>query len=236
MAGLTAAAVPKLKLKWAFGFPDDISAYAQPTVAVGRVFVGSAGGTVYALDAQTGCIRWSYGGLAGVRTAITLASFGGRLVAFFGDLQANLYALDAADGKLLWKRKLDPHPAARITGAPQLSSGRLYVPVASREEWFAANPFYECCTFRGSVAAVDAATGEVIWQTFTIAEAAQVTGKNKFNKPTWGPAGAGVWSAPVIDQGTGLLYAVTGDNYSRPTTAHSDSLLEIGRASCRERV
>src|SRR5665213_4109411 len=59
-AGLTAAQVPTLKLRWAFAFPDAISAYAQPTVASGRVFVGSQTATVSSLDAKTGCTYWTF--------------------------------------------------------------------------------------------------------------------------------------------------------------------------------
>src|SRR3954466_13245989 len=74
-AGLTAAQVPKLSLKWAFGFPDATSAWSQPTIAAGRLFVGSQNGTVYALDAKSGCIRWTFTAKSGVRTAL---SFGAR--------------------------------------------------------------------------------------------------------------------------------------------------------------
>src|SRR5262249_35114096 len=59
-AGLSAASVARLKLKWAFGFPGGTSAYGQPTVVAGRVFVGSDIGYIYSLDAATGCVYWSY--------------------------------------------------------------------------------------------------------------------------------------------------------------------------------
>src|SRR5258708_28577324 len=72
-AGLTAEQVPKLKLKWAFGFPGDFVAFSQPSVVSGRLYVGSSGGTVYSLDASTGCTHWAFDAGAGVRTAITIA-------------------------------------------------------------------------------------------------------------------------------------------------------------------
>ena len=59
MAQLAAEDVPRLKLKWAFGFPGANFAFAQPTVMGGRVFVGSEGGKVYSLDANTGCTYWA---------------------------------------------------------------------------------------------------------------------------------------------------------------------------------
>src|SRR5688572_16948114 len=166
MAGLSASDLPRLKLKWALGFPDASVAWAPPTVAGGRLYVGSQNGTVYALDAKTGCIHWTYSATGGVRTAIAVD---GTFV-YFGDTAANAYALHADTGRVAWSRRVDEHPLARITGSPTLHAGRLYVPVSSYEESQGADPRYECCTFRGSVSALDAATGRVIWKTSLITD------------------------------------------------------------------
>ena len=130
-AGLRAEDVPRLSLKWAFGFPDATSAWSQPTVAGGRVFVGSQNGTVYALDAASGCIIWTFTARGGVRTALVFGSRpdGGGHAVYFGDTGANVYALDAGSGALIWTRQVDQHPLARVTGSPVLDGGRLYVPV-----------------------------------------------------------------------------------------------------------
>ena len=72
MAGLAAADVPRLKLKWAFGFPGATFAFAQPTVIGGRVFIGSQAGKVYSLDASTGCAYWEFDAGALVRAALRL--------------------------------------------------------------------------------------------------------------------------------------------------------------------
>ena len=148
-AQLAPADVPRLKLKWSFGFPSDVRAYAQPTVFGGWMFVGSAGGKVYALDAKTGCQRWMFDAVFGVRTAITIGEDARGTTAYFGDQRGYAYALDADTGKLLWKRRVEEHQAAMITGAPALADGVLYVPVSSLEEALAADPRYSCCTFRG---------------------------------------------------------------------------------------
>src|SRR5207245_11635758 len=100
-----------------------------------------------------------------------------------------------ATGKLLWKTNLDKHRGARITGSRRLYEGRLYVPVASLEEASAGVPDYECCTFRGSVVALDAANGRQIWKTYMITEHPRRVGKNKQGVDQWGTSGAGVWSA-----------------------------------------
>lgn len=228
-AGLTAQSVQKLTLKWAFGFPDATSAWSQPTVAGGRLFVGSQNGTVYALDAKSGCIVWTFAARSGVRNApIFGAKVGGAGYAvYFGDTGANLYALDAATGAQLWTIKIDGHPFARVTGSPTLDGGRLFVPVSSLEETAASQPGYECCTFRGSVAAVDASTGSVLWKTYTVPEAKPV-GKNAAGTTVLAPAGVGVWSSPTIDRKRDLVYVATGNTYSGTTSQPtSDALLAL---------
>ena len=226
-AGLTAEEVPQLVLKWAFGFPDASSAWAQPAVAGGRVFVGSQNGTVYSLDAKTGCIYWTFSVQGGARSGIVIGPReGGRgVTAYFGDTSANVYAVDAATGERLWARKVDEHPLARITGTPALYQGRLYVGVASYEESQASSPDYECCTFRGSLSALDANTGRVLWKSYSIGSEPKPNSKSASGKTLWGPAGAGIWSSPTIDAKRGVVYAATGNSYSGPEHPNSDAVL-----------
>ena len=235
-AGLTAADVPKLKIKWAFGYPGDIRAYAPPTVAGGRLFVGSAGGMVYSLDAKTGCVHWHHDAGAEVRTATTIASIesGGRTreAVFFGDQRAFAHAVDAATGEEIWRTKVDDYPIARLTSSPIYHDGRLYVGVASGEEAAGAAPGYECCRFRGSLVALDAATGAIVWKAYTV-DAPKQTTKNSVGTQLWGPSGAPIWSSPAIDAERNLVYATTGNNYSKPATPLSDAFvafdLDTGR-------
>lgn len=230
-AGFTAADVPRLKVKWAFGFPGDLIAYAHPTVAGGRVFVGSQGGKVYSLSASTGCVHWFFETGAAVRAAISIgridATSGSAYAAFVGDQAANVYAIDVETGKLLWKIKADNYPVARITGSPVFYGGRLYVGVASGEELAAGgSPAYQCCRFRGSLVALDAATGKQIWKTYTVPEP-KPTKKNKAGTQLWGPSGAPIWSSPAIDAKRNVVYATTGDNYSDPATRTSDAFMAM---------
>ncbi len=229
-AGLRAAQVPSLQLKWSFGFPNGSSAYGQPAVAGGRVFVGSDNGFVYSLDAATGCVYWSFEAKGGVRTAISLGTIktatGTRQAAYFGDLKANVFAIDAETGAEIWTHRIDTHPFARVTGAPQLFNGRLYVPVSSFEEGSGANDNYECCTFRGSVAAYDAATGKQLWQTFMV-DPPKPTRKNKLGTQLYEPSGIAIWSAPTIDQKRRVLYVATGNEYSGPGGPNSDAVIAI---------
>lgn len=231
MAGLTADQVPRLKLKWAFGFPGELSANAHPTYAGGRIFVGSPGGKVYSIDAATGCIHWYINAGAPVRAAITVATLqtpdGPINRAFFGDGKAFVWAIDVATGRKLWKIKVDDYPVARITGSPVFYDGKLYVPVASGEEVAGSAPNYECCRFRGSLVALDAITGRQIWKTYTIDEEPKPVGKNKAGTQLWAPSGAPIWSTPAIDTKLGVVYVTTGDNYSEPGTATSDAFMAI---------
>jgi polyvinyl alcohol dehydrogenase (cytochrome) len=223
--GLTAADVPKLKLKWAFGFPGGTQAYGNPSIVAGRIFVGSDNGTVYALDAETGCIYWTFKADGGVRASPVVGRAGAKDAVYIGDLKANMFALDAQTGEQIWKKQVDTHAFARITGAPTLSNGRLYVPVASVEEVPAAQAAYECCTFRGSVVALEAANGAEVWKSYTVQEAPQELGKNSKGTKLWGPAGASVWSAPTIDTKRGALYVGTGNSYTGPAVKTSDSIM-----------
>jgi polyvinyl alcohol dehydrogenase (cytochrome) len=225
MAQLPADRVPNLKLKWAFAFPGAARAWAQPTVVGGRVFAGSAARKVYSLDAKTGCTYWTFDADVPVRAAITIGPLAGGWAAYFGDQHGTAYAVNALTGKLIWKIRVDDHPAAIITGAPTLAAGRLYVPVSSGEEVTSASPKYECCKFRGSLSALNAATGEVIWKSYTIAESPRPVRKNDQGVQLWGPSGAGIWSSPTIDLKKHAVYVTTGDSYSDPAAPTSDAFL-----------
>lgn len=230
-AGLTSTDVPKLKVKWAFGFPGEVMATGAPTLAGGRVFVGSVAGRVYALNAATGCIHWYFDADGGVRSAISVARLEGtpvRYAAFFGDNRAQAYAVDANTGALIWKTKIDDFPGARVTGSPVYHRGRLFVPMASGEEGSATVSAYECCKFRGSLASLDATTGKQIWKTYMVDEPTP-RGKNARGTQLWGPSGAPIWSSPAIDEAKNVVYVTTGNNYSDPPSSMSDAFVAMDR-------
>jgi len=227
-AGITKADVPKFKLKWAFGFPLGISAYSQPTIASGRVFVGTDIGWVYSLDAKTGCYYWGYETGITVRPAISIGPVTGqgntKYAIFFGDAKANVYAVDAQNGKLLWRHKVEDFFLGRITAAPKLYNGRLYVPVSSSEEWQSGNPDYECCTSRGSVVALDANNGEKIWKTYVM-DTPKPTQKNPNGVQLYGPAGGSVWNSPTVDPVRRAVYFGTGDTETEPAQPLGDAIV-----------
>jgi polyvinyl alcohol dehydrogenase (cytochrome) len=225
-ASLTAAQVRNLKLKWAFGFAGDITAYAAPTVYNGVLFVGSAGGVVHAMNAKTGCLYWTFKADGPVRAATVIAPNGTGHVILFPDQIGSFYALDAETGRLLWRRRIDAHEATRLTGSAVVHDGVVFVPAASWEETRSGNPKYECCTFRGSLSALRIRDGSVVWKTYMI-DPPKRTGANKEGTPQFGPSGAGIWSAPTIDANRGVVYVTTGDNYTEPTTKTSDAIIAL---------
>ena len=227
-AKLAVSDLPRLKLKWAVAFPNTMRVRSRPTFAYGALYTGSQDGTVYALDAKTGCIRWTFKTSAEVRTPVVVQSAaetnGEPPLAFFGDLIGRLYAVDAFTGKEVWRAKADEHPSATITGSPVYHAGRLYVPVSSLEEAM-ADPKYPCCTFRGSMVAYEARTGKQLWKTFTIKAKPRQVGKSKIGTPVWTPSGAAIWNTPTLDPQRGVLYIGTGNNYTGPADENSNAVM-----------
>jgi polyvinyl alcohol dehydrogenase (cytochrome) len=226
-AGLRAEDVPHLKLKWAFAFADTSTLRSQPAVYRGRVYAGGQDGSLYSLDAKAGCVHWATTVQSQVRSGITVGEAGPTPAVFFADSAGYVYALDAASGKQLWKMRADEHPASTVTATPVFYQGRLYVGSASREEALSVAPGYQCCTFRGSESAFEAATGKLIWKRYMIAEVAKTRPKTKLGSAAFGPSGAGVWTAPVLDPDRDTMYVTTGDNYSDPPTPMSDALVAL---------
>jgi polyvinyl alcohol dehydrogenase (cytochrome) len=227
--GLTAGDVPKLKLKWAFAYPAAYT-FGQPTIAGGRIFVTSATGTIYSLDAKTGCTYWTAETVrAGARTAVTIGrlprSSKPKFAAYFGDETATVRAVDAETGQPIWSTKVEDLSIARITGAPVLYRDRLYVPVSSIEEAAAMNARYECCKFRGSVVALDAYTGKLIWKSFSIPDPPKPFKTNSSGTQMYGPAGAAIWASPAIDAKRNLIYVGTGNSYTDVETTTANAIL-----------
>jgi polyvinyl alcohol dehydrogenase (cytochrome) len=234
--GLSAAQVPHLKLRWTFAFPGR-AAFGQPAVVGDMVIAGGTGARVFALNAETGCTYWNYYAGALVRTGIVVGKLTAaqavdhkeHIAAWFGDDKGTLHAVDVRDGKPLWTQRLDDHPLTRLVGTPQLYSGVLYAPVSSFEEVAAADPTYHCCTFRGSLVAVTAGTGKVLWKSYTVRRAAgPMTAAS--GKEQTGPAGGSIFSAPTIDTKRNLIYVGSGDSYTSAETDSTDAILALRRS------
>ena len=216
--------VNTLAPKWVFSTGGDVS--ATPTVVGNVVYVPDWSGHFYALNAATGAVIWThqiaeYDGISGSIARGSPAFYNNELI--IGDLVkgshngANVMAVSAASGNLLWITKVDPHPAAIITGPVVVAGNTAYVGISSIEESLADQPGYPCCTFRASVVALDANTGKILWQTFVM--------------PV-GYSGGAIWQQPAVDTARGLVFVGTGNNYSVPASVEQCELAHPGNPSC----
>lgn len=225
--------VAKLKLKWVAKLGIKADHHSMPLVTDNTVFIGTAEGTLMALDRATGCERYVRQFDANIRTAIVhdVVTLNGKseLVLYFGTATGNVYAVTAAEGQVVWRVRADVHRNAHITGTPAIADHVVYVPVSSTEAGTAAGPTYSCCTFRGSILALDAATGERRWRSYSIDTPAAITGTRLLLIKERGPSGAPIWSTPTVDNTRGMLYYGTGENYSLPATQTSDAIIAISQ-------
>ncbi len=228
-AGLTAAGLGRLKLKWAFNLGDVSETRSQPAVFGRYVFIGATTGVLYALDADSGCTLWGFRAAAGIRGGAAIGDAAGIPAVFFADTAANVYALNAQTGALLWKVRPVDHFASLASATPRYYKGVVYQTFSSFEEVVSGDPKYQCCTFRGSVVALSAANGDKLWQTFTIPDSAVPTHISAAGTQQYGPSGAAIWATPTIDEKMDALYVATGDNYSDPATKTSDAVLAMDR-------
>jgi len=232
--GFDASAIPKLKVKWAFSYPGTKN--TEALVFGDRVFVGSMSGKVYSLDAKTGCVHWRFDYRGGARASMTLAPLAGapsKYVVYLGDDRMIVHALDAGSGKELWKVQVHDHLVGRITGSPALFANVLYIPLSAAEESQGRVASYECCTFIGTVVAIDASNGKQIWKQAILDETPHPTRKNPAGTQMYGPAGGAIWSAPTIDAKRGQLYVSTGDSYTEIDHPASDAVLAMDLKSGR---
>jgi len=213
---ISPANVKDLSPKWVFTTGGDVS--ATPTVAGDAVYFPDWGGNLFAVKKQSGDLIWSrkisdYDGVDGAISRVSPAVDGDQLI--IGDILdskqvhdgANVIAVDRQTGALRWITQVESHPAAIITGSPVVFEGVVYVGVSSNEEGLATNPAYPCCSFRGSVVALDVKTGAILWKTFNMPDNGGRTDQY---------SGGAVWQPPAIDPARGTLFIGTGNNYTAP--------------------
>ena len=222
-AGISPGNVRSLKLKWAFAFPDATIVRSKPAVVGDWLVVGGQFGDVFALHKNTGKIGWHFTASAAIRGAISVVREGNSATVYFADYSTNVYAVNAHTGKLVWNKRAGFDPQSANTGSVAVYGGKVYVPISSSEVGAAASGKYTCCFSSGGVVALDAKTGDKVWEHRTVPKATE-SGKSKSGKPVYGPSGAPVWCSPTVDAKRGLLYIGTGQNYSFPATNTSDAL------------
>jgi polyvinyl alcohol dehydrogenase (cytochrome) len=222
--GISPENVAKLKPKWVFTTGGDVS--ATPAVADGIVYFPDFAGNFFAVNAETGALVWKHqvGDWTGIsgdyarddpaiyRGMVILGNQAGALAkwngsALIGGTGARIIAAKAATGDLIWVTQIEKFPTGIVTGSPVIFDDVIYVGVAQAEE-FMTDPSYPCCISRGSVVALDAKTGKILWQTYMVPDNGGKVG---------GYSGGAVWnSTPVVDPRRHSLYVGSGNNYSVP--------------------
>lgn len=232
--GFSAADIPTLKVKWSMA----LAGGGQVTVTGKWLFVTDRSGRFRALDADTGCVHWTVTDAVSRTTPNVVrspASPSGWLTVI-GLADRTVRAFDAQTGRALWRSEaLETHPASGVTGAPIVAGDRVFVPLSSGEEGAAIQKTYPCCSFRGSVAALDLKTGRKLWQTSMITEPLRPTRKTELGVQLQGPAGAAIWSAPTADLKRGLVYVATGDSYTDAETKGDDAIVALDMKTGRMR-
>jgi polyvinyl alcohol dehydrogenase (cytochrome) len=222
----------RLKLKWAFAYPDGASGPVQ--VAGGRVFLASRAGQIYSLDSRSGCSFWTYETDREVRAVAvgSLRAAGGETAVFFGDDHNWVTALDAATGALLWRTRVETHPLSRITSPPAVYEGRVFVPISGMEDPLTHDPNHQCCTHRGAVAALDVSSGRLLWKSYTIEEIPKPLPKETPDAAErTGPAGGSVFTPLGIDAKRGLVYAATAEAYGSENPAGAYAVIAFDMAT-----
>ena len=211
--------VGRLAVKWTYTTHGDVSAI--PAVVGGAVYFPDWGGYLNKVDAATGAQVWSrpisdYDGVPGSVSRASPAVVGDTV--YLGDQNGGyLFAVNASTGAPVWTTRVDPHPVAIATAGPLVYNGVIYQGMASLEEGAATDPNYPCCTFRGSVVAVDAGTGQVLWKTYTVPDNGGVPCSTKSPASGCGYSGGAVWgTTPAVDPASNTLYITTGNNYTVP--------------------
>jgi polyvinyl alcohol dehydrogenase (cytochrome) len=224
--GLAKTDVPKLKVKWAFAMAGS----SMPTVIGDWLFITNRSGKFYALDANTGCVRWVVERAASRTTPMIVKSdvSPSGWLTIIGERDRAAHAFDAQTGKEIWRSAaLHANPVVGITGSPVVSGDQVFVPLTSGEEGAAIQPTYACCSFQGALAALDLRTGKTLWTTVILPEPLHPSHKNSAGVMQQGPAGGAIWSAPTVDPKRGLVFVATGDSYTDVDTKGADAVVAI---------
>ena len=237
-AGLTGKQVANLEVAWTFAMPKTNGIRGQGVV-VGSTLFYPAGqlGYVVALDTKTGCVKWATPTPSGPRNSLAYGRLGkdGPMGLVGGGGDGNLVALDARTGKLVWKADPRHDKSVPLSGSAIFAGDRLIVPISAIDVANAMRPTFECCKGHGAVAAVDPASGKVLWTWHTMEQAKPLGRKSSQGIDLYGPSGAPIWSSPSVDLKRGVVYTATGENTSPPATGTSDSLVALDLATGKQK-
>ena len=224
-AGISKAQLANLEVAWAIAFPGQGSGSGASILSDGTMFI-TGGQRLVAIDAATGCAKWSY--TVNSRNTPAIGEINGRKVVAVS-LARELHVLDAATGSLVWKASNQPvnGSGGAVRGGVIFAKDKVIIPISASGVAAAMNPRYECCTGHGSVVALNAADGSHAWEYHTMPEATYNGQVSPLGVKQQGPSGAPIWSVPVFDAKRNLVIVTTGENTSHPGTDTSDAVIAI---------
>ena len=226
-AGIDRSNVGSLELAWSLAFPRVTDMRSQPAIVGDTLYFGDKTGQLYALDRTSGCIRAHTKVFSGIRSAITVATLNnGRKLLVFADSLATVFAMDPQSLEVVWQHSARLFNTSVISGSISYYDDRLFVPISSFEVAAAGSPSHICCTSHGGVIALDAGTGEQLWQ-WHATEDATLQGQNSAGQDQYGPSGASVWTTPAVDAKRNRIYIGTGENLTHPATDTSDAIIAL---------
>jgi quinohemoprotein ethanol dehydrogenase len=209
--------ISRLKLAWSYDLDTNRGQEATPLVIDGAMYFTSAWSKVFALNAATGKLIWSYDPQVPGEWAINaccdvvnrgVAAWQGKIIV--GTLDGRLIVLDAATGKKVWETlTIDRNSRYTITGAPRVAQGKIIIGNGGAE-----------FGVRGYVSAYDAETGKLIWRFYTVPgdpakgfETPELAKAAETWSGKWWTLGGGgtVWNALTYDPDLDLLYIGTGN-------------------------
>jgi polyvinyl alcohol dehydrogenase (cytochrome) len=228
--------------------------HATPIVLGDAIYVGDTLGRFYAIS-RDGALRWEYVTRPFkkelLKAILTPAPSDGPMpevagtpivgaavipphlpYVIFGDLAGNIYALNRHTGEEVWVQEaVDPHPLGGVGGNALLVIGnRVVIGFSSLEDLAFVLPQYDCCTHRGFVVALQAATGEELWRFEPIPATAVHPLPDTLAPFKIGPAGADIWGQPTYDRQSHTIFIGTGQNFSPSSTGDtpgSDAIMAL---------
>ena len=226
-AGIDRSNVGTLELAWSLAFPRVTDMRSQPAIIGDTMYFGDKTGQIYALDRTSGCIRAHTKVFSGVRSAISVVTLAdGTQLLVFADSIATVFAMDPATLDIVWQHSARLFNTSVISGSISYYNNRLFVPISSFEVAAAGSPSHICCTSHGGVIALDAGSGEQLWQWHATPDAT-LQGQNADGQDQFGPSGASVWTTPAIDAKRNRIYFGTGENLTHPATNTSDAIIAL---------
>ncbi|HJN95862.1 MAG TPA: PQQ-binding-like beta-propeller repeat protein [Gammaproteobacteria bacterium] len=228
-AGLTTADLSNLELAWAVAFPQTSGMRTAPVIIGSTIFYDATdSGRVFALDINTGCAKWVYNPGTRLRSSMAYSVIDGLGTLVFSDGNGMIHAVNAENGESIWVASGQAsNNQGMLTGTPVIHEDKIIVPISGSGVITGGNPNYECCENHGAVTALNARTGEKLWEYHTMPAAEYTGAVSSTGVKQRGPSGAPIWSTPTIDAERGQVYVTTGENTSHPTTGTSDSIIAL---------